>query len=198
MCNEKTPQLLQLLAGLLRRKGGNTERKEKQMTEDGKGLVLVLKNKTTKKETEKNTTTKPLPRHAGLISVFALLLPKPPRLTVSVRKQLRMPRVNSPPTSPSANKLFTLGVDLLLSLGLQPRNLFRLHCSSFLRKGRTPQKSPQGTPLLRPASRQDKTVPAGAPGSSKTTGCKTWARLLEETTPGHCLPGETTPRIPAM
>lgn len=53
MCNEKTPQLLQLLAGLLRRKGGNTERKEKQMTEDGKGLVLVFKNKTTKKETEK-------------------------------------------------------------------------------------------------------------------------------------------------
>lgn len=141
-CNEKTAQLLQLLAGLLRRKGGNTERKEKQMTEDGKGLVLVLKNKTTKKETEKNSTIKPLPRQAGLISVFALLLPKPPHLTVSVHKQLRMPRVNSPPTSPSANKLFTLGVYLLLSLGLQPRNLFRLHCSSFLGKGRTPQITP--------------------------------------------------------
>jgi len=43
-----------------------------------------------------------------------------------------MLHVNSAIISPRANKLFTLVVYLLLSLGLQPWNLFCLHYSYFL------------------------------------------------------------------
>lgn len=67
MFNRKIPQLSQLLARLLGTKGGNAERKEKQMTEDGRRVVLFWCSKKTK-----NTLILFL-RHSRLISVF---LPK--------------------------------------------------------------------------------------------------------------------------
>lgn len=67
MFDRKIPQLSQLLARLLGTKGGNAEGKEKQMTEDGRRVVLFWCSKK-----PKNTLILFL-RHSRLISVF---LPK--------------------------------------------------------------------------------------------------------------------------
>lgn len=68
MFDRKIPQLSQLLARLLGTKGGNAEGKEKQMTEDGRRVVLFWCSK----KKNKNTLILFL-RHSWLISVF---LPK--------------------------------------------------------------------------------------------------------------------------
>lgn len=97
-------------------------------------FVLVLK----KKPKNKNTLILFL-RHSRLISVFCPSSPNCDIQRFQDKTRLRIIHKNSAIISPTANKLFTLIVYLLLSLGLQPWNSFCRHYSYFLVNRKPPQ-----------------------------------------------------------